>query len=216
MSASGAVKVACAVGVLVCARSWVLPSSAPVWLRGASPFSWTETRAERQRCEAFATMIGSTHPATHYYGENESAPPVVQIRRTLRAGDSLAFDGQVTRGSRVNYVFHCATANVHGHPGEHRSEIGEPWGDAKEWPAVRAIEARLEQACADSAAAFYPTSRISPRTLMLRPIPGRGHLLATAIDTVGDAPPQTVSCWVTPDANGQPEWVHVDDPATER
>ena len=161
-------------------------------------------------------MIGSTHPATHYYDETPNATPVVSVQHTIRAGDSLAFDGQVTRGNRVNYVFHCATANVHGHPGEHRSEIAEPWGVADEWPAVRAIEARLERACADSAAAFYPTSRISPRTLMLRPIPGRGHLLAMAIDSVDDTPPQQVSCWVTPAANGQPDWVHVDDPATER
>ena len=214
MTGGRALAIGCGVAAIVAARSWVLPASAPAWLRGTSPFTWTETRAEKKRCEAFASMIGSTHPATYYYGENRSAPAVVQIQRTVRAGDSLACEGQVTRGNRVNYVFHCATANVRGHPGEHRSEMSEPWGNAKEWPAVRAIEARLERACADSAVAFYPTSRISPRMLMLRTVPGRGHLLATAVDSAGDATPQPVSCWVSVDGYGQPDWVHVEDPAT--
>ena len=183
MTGGRALAIGCAVAANVAARSWVLPASAPAWLRGTSPFTWTETRAEKKRCEAFASMIGSTHPATYYYGENRSAPAVVQIQRTVRAGDSLAFEGQVTRGNRVNYVFHCATANVHGHPGEHRSEMSEPWGNAKEWPAVRAIEARLERRRRCDAAAgvvlglgrrIWPTGLGPRRGSRDRAVNGRG------------------------------------------
>jgi len=201
-----------AIAFLFATRSWYLPSGAPAWLRGTSPFSATETRAERKRCETFASMIGSAHPKTHYADENPNAVPEVQIQHTLRAGDSLAFDGQVVRGSRVNYVFHCATANVGGHPGEHHSAMSEPWGSATEWPAVNAIEERIARACADSAVQYYPTSRISPRTLMLRPYAGRGLLLAKAIDTTFDSPPETVSCWASVDANGIPDGIQVADP----
>ena len=198
MTGRRALTIGCAVAVIVAVRSWVLPSSAPVWLRGASPFTWSETRAERKRCLAFANMIGSTHPATYYYDEDRKASPVMTIDRTVRAGDSLAFDGRVMRGRYLNYVFHCATANVRGHPGEHRSEIAEPWSDANDWTTVHAVEERLRGLCIDSAAIRYPTSRFSDRTLMLRPVGGSGRLLLTAVDTVYESEPQTVSCavWV--------------------
>ena len=101
----------CGIALLVGTRSWYLPSGAPTWLRGASPFTWSETRRERQRCLAFADMIGSQHPQTYYADEDRKASPVMSIDRAVRAGDSLAFDGRVTRGRYLNYVFHCATAN---------------------------------------------------------------------------------------------------------
>lgn len=189
----------CAIALLAGTRSWYLPSSAPPWLRGASPFTWSETRRERQRCLAFANMIGSQHPQTYYSDEDRKASPVMSIARTVRAGDSLAFDGRVTRGRYLNYVFHCATANVRGHPGDHRSEIAEPWGEASDWTSVHAVEQHMREICVDSAARRYPTSRFSDRTLMLRPPGGGGKLLMTAVDTVYEVAPQTVSCsvWVS-------------------
>ena len=65
---------------------------------------------------------------------------------------------------------------------------------------------------ADSAAAYYPTSRISPTTLMLRSVPGRGNLIAMATDTVYNSPPQIVSCWATVGDNGLPKGVQVEHP----
>ena len=198
MTRRDAVVTACAIAALVATRSYWLPGNAPTWLRGQSPFTWTETRRERQRCLAFADMIGSKHPETFYIDEDRTAEPVMSIDRTVRAGDSLAFDGRVTRGRYINYVFHCATANLHGRPGDHRSEIAETWSGAEDWTRVHAVEERLRQLCVDSAATRYPTSRFSQRTLMLRPAGGSGRLLLTAIDTVYEAEPRTVSCsvWV--------------------
>lgn len=206
----GAVGVA---ALLLLTRSYWLPSRAPTWLRGASPFTWTETRAEKRRCLAFANMIGSTHPQTYYYDEDRKATPVMKIERIMRGGrDSLGIEGTVTRGRYLNYVFYCATANVRGHPGEHRSEIAEPWGKAMDWPSVHAVEERITRSCLDSAVRFYPTSRFGSRTLMLRPAGAGGQLLFTAIDTVYEREPQTVTCWMSVDDKGQPRFVQVRDP----
>ena len=202
----------CAIALLIGTRSWYLPSGAPAWLRGTSPFTWTETRGERQRCLTFAEMIGSKHPSTFYVDEDRTAVPVMTIDRTLRAGDSLAFDGSISRGRYLSYVFHCATANVRGHPGEHRSEIAEPWPDANDWPSVHDVEERLRRMCVDSAVVRHPTSRFSDRTLMLRRAGGGGQLLMTAVDTVYEGEPETVSCSVWVGGGGRMA-ASVDDPS---
>lgn len=200
--------------LLLLTRSYWLPSRAPTWLRGASPFTWTETRAEKRRCLAFAEMIGSTHPETYYYDEDRKAVPVAKIERIVRGGrDSLGIEGTVMRGRYLNYVFYCATANVRGHPGEHRSEIAEPWGKAMDWPSVHAVEERITRSCVDSAARFYPTSRFSSRKLMLRPPGTGGRLLFTAIDTVYEREPQIVTCLMSADDSGRPRLLYVRDPS---
>ena len=212
MTRRGALTLAGVVTALLLARSYWLPSRAPTWLRGASPFTWSETRAEEQRCLTFAQMIGSKHPATVYADEDRSATPVIAIDRLVRGGrDSLGIEGTVRRGRYLQYIFYCATANDRGHPGEHRSEIAEPWGFATDWPANHAIEERFRQNCLDSAQRFFPTSTFSSRSLMLRPVGGSGHLLVMATDTVYERPPQTVSCHVWLKGNGEP-MINVDDP----
>jgi hypothetical protein len=196
---------------LLCTRSYWLPSTAPAWLRGTSPFTWHATRAERARCLAFATMMGSIHPQMYYIDEDRNAQPVVTVDRTGRAGDSLAFDGDVRRGKYISYVFHCATASVHGHPGEHRSAIAEPWPGADDWAHVHEVETRLQRSCLDSAARFYPTSRFSERTLIVRHPGGSGELFALAEDTVYDVEPQQVTCSVAVGGTGR-LFVSVRDP----
>ena len=211
MTRGGLLRIAGVAVALVLTRSYWLPGTAPTWLRGTSPFTWSETRGERARCLTFAEMIGSQHPAMYYADEDRQAVPKMTIDRTLRAGDSLAFDGSITRGRYLSYVFHCATANVHGRPGEHRSEIAEPWWGANDWTSVHAVEERLRQLCVDSAATRYPTSRFSQRTLMLRRAGGGGRLLMTAVDTVYEGEPETVSCSVWVGGGGRMS-ASVDDP----
>jgi hypothetical protein len=81
-----------------------------------------------------------------------------------------------------------------------------------DWPSVHAVEERLTRSCLDSAARYFPTSRISSRKLMLRPPGGGGRLLAMAIDTVYEREPQTMVCSMDADADGQPRFVNVRDP----
>ena len=198
--------------LLLLGRSYWLPSRAPTWLRGASPFTWSETRAERGRCRAWAEMVAV--PFTHaHFGEDFLAPSVVHIDRTLRTvRDSLAFEGRITHERYVNYVFHCATAYERGHPGEHHSSLSEPWGSMDEWPAVYAFEQRVTRLCQDSAVRYFPTSRFSSRTLMLRSISGGGRLLMTAIDTVYEREPQTVACQVGINGRDSLMYTVVEDP----
>ena len=196
---------------LLLTRSYWLPSAAPTWLRGTSPFTWGATRAERGRCRAFASMMGSIHPEMYYIDEDRKATPEVAIRRTLRVGDSLVFDGDVRRGKYISYVFHCATANVRGHPGEHHSAIAEPWSGADDWERVHDVEMRLQRSCLDSATRYYPTSRFSDRALIVRHAGGMGVLYAAAEDTVYDVGPQQVTCSIAVGGQGQ-LFVSVQDP----
>ncbi|HEX2779657.1 MAG TPA: hypothetical protein VHM30_09170 [Gemmatimonadaceae bacterium] len=176
-------------------RSFVLPSNAPAWLRGTSPFNWIETRAERNRCLAFGSMMGPNGRTYANYGDDRKSGLTVEIDRGLRAGDSLVFEGHASRGRTTQILFHCATANVRGHPGEHRTELAQPWGGVpEEWSAVRDLEARIERACADSAAARFPTARISPRMLVLRQIFTTGEVHGMAVDTVYDVPRTEFVC----------------------
>ncbi|MFL5561171.1 MAG: hypothetical protein ACJ79K_06840 [Gemmatimonadaceae bacterium] len=195
--------VAAAAVALLLTRSYWLPPTAPTWLRGASPFTWQQTRSERAHCLAFANMMGSVHPEMTYIDEDRKAKPVVAIERTLRAGDSLVFEGDVRRGKYIGYVFHCATANVRGNPGDHRSAIAEPWSGADDWAQVHDVEMRLQRSCFDSAARFYPTSRFSDRTLIVRRPGGTGVLYAAAQDTVYETEPQQVTCSVAVGGNGR-------------
>lgn len=177
-------------------RSFVLPSNAPSWLRGTSPFNWIETRAERNRCLAFGRMMGPTGRTIANHGDDRTSKLLVEIDRGLRSGDSLVFEGHASRGRTTQILFHCATANVRGHPGEHRTELAQPWGGVpEEWGAVRGLEARLEQACADSAAARYPTARISPRMLVLRNVFITAEIHGMATDTVYEVPRQEFVCY---------------------
>ena len=194
---------AAAAVALLLTRSYWLPGNAATWLRGTSPFNWQQTRGERAHCLAFASMMGSLHPQMYYIDEDRKAKPVVAIQRTLRAGDSLVFEGDVRRGRYISYVFHCATANVHGRPGEHHSEIAEPWSGADDWAHVHDVEMRLQRACLDSAARFYPTSRFSDRALVVRHASGSGTMYVAAEDTVYETGRQRVTCSVGVGGQGQ-------------
>lgn len=197
---------------LAATRSYWLPSLAPTWLRGASPFTWGETRIERARCDAWAQLMAAGPFDKRDYNEDPKAPGKVEIERTLRAGDSLAFEGKITRAGFVKYVFHCATANQRGHPGEHHTAASEPWvATAEEWPAIHALEERITKECLDSAVRYFPTSRFSKHVLMLRPPGFSGRLVSTAIDTVYDVAPRRFMCDAFVNGNGMLS-VQVRDP----
>jgi hypothetical protein len=183
---------------LLVLRSFVFPATAPTWLRGTSPFNWLATRAERQHCMAFATMMGSQNMGYAIYGDRDG-PVEVRIDRTLRVQDSLVFEGKAARGGRVRLLFHCATASVRGRPGEHQTAASVPWpGKAEDWAAAHRLEERMERQCADSAAVVFPTRRIAKQMLILRPLPNRANIRGTAIDTVNHAEPLDFGCevWV--------------------
>jgi len=139
----------------------------------------------------------------HYVDEDRKAKLVVAIERTIRSGDSLVFEGDVRQGRYIWYVFHCATANVRGNPVDHQSAIAEPWVGADDWAHVHDVEMRLQRSCFDSAARYYPTSRFSDRTLVVRRPGGDGVLYATAEDTVYEVEPQQVTCSVAVGGNGK-------------
>jgi len=61
----------------------------------------------------------------------------------------------------------------------------------------------MQRACLDSAARFYPTSRFSDRTLIVRHPGGGGDLHAIAEDTVYETAPQEVTCSVSVGGQGQ-------------
>jgi len=168
-------------------RSFVLPAGAPTWLRGTSPFNALDTRAERRHCVAFADMIGSTNPGYTIYGDRNDGPIDVSIDRTLRVHDSLVFEGKASRGGRTRLLFHCATASRFGHPGEHKTAASSPWpGTAEDWESANRLEEKMEEKCAALAVAAIPNSAISRRWLVLRPLPGRGDIQGTALDTLTD------------------------------
>lgn len=182
-----AVGVAAALAVFYVARGSILPSSAPVWLRGPSPFGWSETRAEKKRCIAFGEMMGPGGRTFANYGDDRTSELEVEIERTLRAGDSLVFEGRARRGRTTQILFHCATANVHGHPGEHHTALSQPWaGVTEDWAPVHELEARLERECADSVATILPDARVSRSMLVLRPVSSIGRILARATDTTSE------------------------------
>lgn len=163
-------------------RSFIFGTSAPAWLRGTSPFNRGVTSAERRRCIAVANMIGSVNLGYAIYGDRDG-PVEVSIERTLRVHDSLVFEGAASRGGRTRLLFHCATANVRGRPGEHHTAASSPWpGHAEDWPAAHRLEEQMERQCADSAARVFPKSRIAKRMLILRPLPNRADIRGTAID----------------------------------
>ena len=179
-------------------RSFVFPAKAPTWLRGTSPFNWLATRAERQRCIAFANMMGSVNMGYAVYGDRDG-PVEVSIDRTLRDHDSLVFEGSAARGGRVRLLFHCATASVRGRPGEHQTAASAPWpGKAEDWAAAHHLEERMKRQCADSARVVFPTRRIARRMLVLRPLANRADIRGIAIDTVNQAEPLDFACdvWV--------------------
>ena len=187
-----------AVVVFFVLRSFVFPAAAPPWLRGTSPFNWLTTRAERKHCIAFANMMGSQNIGYAMYGDHDG-PVEVSIDRTLRVHDSLVFEGKAARGGRVRLLFHCATANAGGRPGEHQTAASVPWPDkAEDWAAAHELEERMERQCADSAAAAFPTRAISKRWNVLRPLAVRADIRGTAIDTLHNAAPLDFSCevWV--------------------
>ena len=189
--------VAAAVVVFIGARSFVLPSGAPAWLRGTSPFTWPETRRERERCLAFGRMMGPTGHTFADYGDDRTSPVEVEIDRTLRVGDSLVFEGNAHRGRTTQILFHCATANVRGHPGEHHTDMNQPWSDVPEtWAAVHALEAGYEADCARMAAEAFPTARVSPDMLVLRPVHFQANIVGMARDTVYEAEPREFACHV--------------------
>jgi len=176
-----------AIAALFALRSFIFPTHAPVWLRGTSPFTWSATRAERRHCIAFANMIGSANMGYAMYGDRNDGPVEVSIDRTLRVHDSLVFEGKASRGGRVRLLFHCATANVRGHPGEHKTAASNPWpGTAEDWASANRLEEKMERQCADSAALVFPASRIAKRMLVLRPLVNRADIRGTAIDTTSD------------------------------
>ena len=178
-------------------RSFIFPANAPVWLRGTSPFNWLDTRAERRHCVAFANMMGSQNIGYAIYGDR-NGPVEVSIDHTLRVHDSLVFEGTAARRGRVRLLFHCATANVRGNPGEHKTAASSPWpGTAEDWAAAHRLEERMERQCADSAAVAFPARGISKRMLVLRPLPGDADIRGIAIDTVGDAEPLDFGCTAT-------------------
>jgi hypothetical protein len=129
-----------------------------------------------------------------FYGD-KNGPVEVSFMRTLRVSDSLVFEGKAARGGRTRLLFHCATANDGGHPGEHKTAMNMPWPNKPEdWAVVDSLEVSLERRCADSAAVRFPATRISKRWLVLRPLFIRGDLHGAAIDTVNDAVPIDFGC----------------------
>src|SRR6185436_8622622 len=111
------------------------------------------------------------------YGDRNDGPIDVRIERTLRVHDSLVFEGSAVRGGRTRLLFHCATANVRGHPGEHKTAASSPWpGTAEDWRSANALEERMKQQCADSAMVRFPGRGISRRMLVLRPLPNRADI----------------------------------------
>jgi glucose/arabinose dehydrogenase len=70
---------------------------------------------------------------------------------------------------------------------------------------------RLQRSCFDSAARYYPTSRFSDRTLIIRHAGGMGERYAAAEDTVSDVAPQHETRSIAVGGKGQ-LFVSVPDP----
>ena len=188
---------AAVLALFLAVRSFVFPSTAPTWLRGTSPFTWAETRRERERCLAFGAMMGPTGRTFADYGDDRTSPVEVEIDRTLRAGDSLVFEGNAHRGRTTQILFHCATANVRGHPGEHHTDMNLPWiGVPETWADVHRAEAGYEEDCIRQAATAFPTARISPNMLVLRPLHSQANIVGLARDTVYEVEPREFVCQV--------------------
>ena len=141
--------------------------------------------------------MGPTGRTFADYGDDRTSPVEVEIDRTLRVGDSLVFEGRAHRGRTTQILFHCATANVHGHPGEHHTDMNQPWFDVPEtWADVHRLEAGYEEECGRRAATAFPTARISPNMLVLRPIHSQANIIGLARDTVYEVEPREFSCRV--------------------